>query len=99
MKRRLIRIAISALLGAGVGVFLTILLGGDWWHNVTVGLIIGLTSATAGAAIHVFSPTVPRPLSYAAGVGAGLLAGVLLHLLWPIPVPGGTRRVLLTVFA
>jgi sensor histidine kinase YesM len=99
MKRRLIRTSVAALLGALVGVFLTVLLGGHWLHNVTVGFTIGLVSAIVPQVFAVWFPSVPRPLTYAIGIPVGMLAGVVVQVLWPQPIPGGFQRTLVVVLA
>jgi sensor histidine kinase YesM len=99
VKRRLLRTGIAALLGALVGVFLTVLLGGDWLHNVAVGLSIGLVSAIVPQVFAAWFPNVPRPLTYAIGIPVGMLAGVAVQVLWPQPVPGGLQRTLVVVLA
>jgi len=99
MKRRLIRTSVAALSGALVGVFLTVVLGGSWLHNVTVGLFIALFAAIVPQVFAVWFPSVPRPLAYAIGIPVGILVGVVIQVFWPQPVPGGLRRTLVVLFA
>jgi sensor histidine kinase YesM len=99
MTGRILRTAVAALLGALVGVFLTVLMGGDWIHNTVIGFFIGLVSAIVPQLVSAYLPRIQRPLTYAIGVPVGMLAGIVVHLLWPVPVPGGDQRTLITILA
>jgi sensor histidine kinase YesM len=100
MKLHLMRIGISALLGAVVGAFLTLNIGGSLAHNVVVGSTIALVSAIVPSVLGAYAPsTVRRPLLYFVGIPLGILAGVVVHALWPQPVPGGLQRTLVILLS
>lgn len=95
-----ITFALITLIGAAVGVFLTLLRVGPLWENVVVSVCIGLVSASTSKTIAYFLPVTGkwRVLVYLAGVPFGALTGIALLVLWLAP---GTevQHIFLTVIS
>jgi sensor histidine kinase YesM len=100
MRTTGITFVLVTLIGAAVGVFLTLLRVGPLWENIVVSVCIGLVSVSTSKTIARFLPVTGkwRVLVYLAGVPFGALAGIALLALWLAPGIE-IRRIFLTVIS
>ncbi len=87
MKRSIIRIGVSVLASAIVGVFLTVVGVGELAPNMFISASIGVVAAISTHLLGRFEPLgVPRPIIYVLGLACGAVVGAaLLALVYPGP--------------
>lgn len=105
MKQKVRTTAITfvlvVLIGAAVGVFLTLLRVGPLWENIVVSVCIGVVSVSTSKTIGCFVPVMGkwRVLVYLAGIPVGAAVGIALLVFWLEPEVENVGKIFLTVIS